>query len=134
MIRGIVQSNEVCIRLAVQGVRGATHETVAVLDTGFTGFLTLPGEYVEGLQLVHHNDTVATLADGNEISVSVYEATVLWDGQPREVLTVCAEGGVLVGMSLLAGSRWTMDVVPGGEVTIEALPEDRGGRGNGGNR
>ena len=33
-----------------------------------------------------------------------------------------ADGGPLVGMSLLYGSRVTLDVVDGGPITIEPLP------------
>jgi hypothetical protein len=38
------------------------------------------------------------------------------------VLVLAADGGPLVGLSLLYGHRVTLDVVDGGRVSIEALP------------
>nr|MBC8228759.1 clan AA aspartic protease [bacterium] len=52
----------------------------------------------------------------------VYLAKVLWHNQEREVLVLQADGGPLVGMSLLYGSRVTLDVVDGGDVIIDILP------------
>ncbi len=49
-------------------------------------------------------------------------AKVLWYGQEREVLVLQADGGPLVGMSLLYGSRVMLEVVDNGDVTIDPLP------------
>jgi hypothetical protein len=38
------------------------------------------------------------------------------------VLVLQADGGPLVGMSLLYGSRMTLDIVDDGDVIIDALP------------
>ena len=61
------------------------------------------------------------LADGSTVFLGVYEATVEWDGHLRHI-PVHMEGGALLGMSLLYGSRLVIDVVDGGAVTIDALP------------
>ena len=43
MIIGVVNGNlEAIIRLVVRGPNGQEDEIEAVIDTGFTGFLTLP--------------------------------------------------------------------------------------------
>lgn len=63
----------------------------------------------------------ATLGDGSMVVLDLYLATVSWHVQEREVLVLQAEGGALVGMSLLYGSRVVLDVVDGGEVTIATL-------------
>ena len=62
------------------------------------------------------------LADGSVVRLSYFRATVLWEGKPRKIMVLDADGGPLVGMSLLYGSRVTLDVVDGGPVTIEPLP------------
>ena len=93
----------------------------SVLDTGFTGFLTLTPELVSALQLPFWETSEFTLADGSSIAFNVHVATVLWDGQNRDVFVLVAEGGPLVGMSLLEGFRLAADVVEDGAVTIEAL-------------
>lgn len=43
-----------------------------------------------------------------------------WDGEQRDVLIISLRGGSpLVGVGLLAGNLATVDMVDGGEVTIE---------------
>ena len=42
MIVGIVRRREPLIRLTVRGFRGRQQEIEAVVDTGYTGWLTLP--------------------------------------------------------------------------------------------
>ena len=42
MIGGIVRSREPLIRLTIRGFRGREQEIQAVVDTGYTGWLTLP--------------------------------------------------------------------------------------------
>lgn len=93
-----------------------------VIDTGFNGYLTLPGPLIGLLGLVYHSQAVAMLADGSTIPLRKYEARVEWEGGERDVLVLEADGGPLLGMSLLYGSRVTLDVVDGGAVTITSLP------------
>lgn len=52
MITGIVNANlEATIRLTIMGPAGQPHEIEAIIDTGFTGFLTLPPTLVSILGL-----------------------------------------------------------------------------------
>ncbi len=52
MITGIVNANrEATIRLIVCGVRGQEQEIEAVIDTGFSGFLSLPSRLIVSLRL-----------------------------------------------------------------------------------
>ncbi len=126
MIYGKVNANqEVIIPLQVHGQNGGTEDIEAALDTGFTGFLTLPSALVTTLQLPFWETSEFTLGDGSRVAFNVYVATVLWEGQEREVFVLTAEGAPLVGMSLLNGFRLTVDVVDGGAVTIEALKKDK---------
>jgi len=62
------------------------------------------------------------LADGSVTRLDVYVARVIWHGQQKDILISQAAGTPMVGMSLLEGSRLTMDVVDGGNVTIDELP------------
>jgi hypothetical protein len=61
------------------------------------------------------------LANGSEELFDIYEATVIWDGQPRTVDLDAANTVALVGMSLLYGYDLRIHVVEGGHVTIEAF-------------
>ena len=53
MIEGVVNSSyEAVIPLSLQGPAGQTEQVEAVIDTSFTGFLTLPPSLVAELGLV----------------------------------------------------------------------------------
>ena len=92
-----------------------------VIDTGFNGYLTLSSDLINYLKLQLAGSRHVTLGDGNVVVLDMYLAKVLWHGQEREVLILEAEGGPLVGMSLLYGSRVILEVVDNGDVTIAPL-------------
>ena len=122
MIVGVVTAaREAVLPVQVQGPAGHRVTVDAVLDTGFTGFLTLPTAVVAALGLPFAGTSRATLSDGSAVGLDVFEATVLWDGRPRAITVLAAEGGVLVGMALLMGFRLTLDGVVGGRVALESL-------------
>jgi clan AA aspartic protease len=93
-----------------------------VIDTGFNGYLTLPPDLIPLLQLASAGSRQAILGDGSTVTMNNYLATVSWHGSNREVLALESNGGPLIGMSLLHGSRLTMDVADHGDVTIQELP------------
>jgi predicted aspartyl protease len=64
----------------------------------------------------------ATLGDGSETLFDVHDATIIWDGQFREIEINSADTDPLLGMKMLRGFRLQVDTVQGGVVTIEALP------------
>ena len=59
--------------------------------------------------------------DGRLVNFEAYVATVQWHGEEHEVAVLRSEGKPFVGMSLLDGSRLTIDVRIGGEVTIDEV-------------
>ncbi len=123
MIEGVVNAvYEAVIPLSLQGTAGEAREVEAVVDTGFTGFLTLPPSVVAELGLVLKGTSEGTLADGSEVSFDAYEATVLWDGEPKVVLIDEADTTPLVGMLLLNRHDLSIEVESGGRVLISARP------------
>jgi clan AA aspartic protease len=123
MITGIITAaREAVIRVVVRGPSGHEASVDAVIDTGFTGFLTLPASLVVALGLPFAGTTRATLSDGSEVAIDVFEATVVWDTRDRQVTVLATEGDVLVGMAMLFGFRLTLEGAVGGPVQIEALP------------
>jgi clan AA aspartic protease len=94
----------------------------AVIDTGFTGFLSLPSTIIAELELPWSYRDRATLGDGSETLFDVHDATIIWDGQFREIEINSADTDPLLGMKMLRGFRLQVDTVQGGMVTIEALP------------
>ncbi len=127
-MRGSVVSDgrEAVVSLKVMGTDPARDTTniQVVIDTGFTGHLILPPETVRSLSLPERGFIEVELADGGMTTLGAYEAHVLWHGRPRRVPVYEADGGPLIGMSLLRGSTLTVDVIPSGEVTIAARSRD----------
>ncbi len=121
MIEGVVNAaREAIVTLPVQGPAGESQEVVTVIDTGFNRYLMLPLSVVAELGLRFLTRGRVTLADGSESSFEVYEVTVLWDGQPRDVYTFASDGTPLVGMALLEGHDLSVQVREGGRVVIQA--------------
>ncbi len=94
-----------------------------VIDTGFTGFLSLPEKIITALSLPWTGIDRGTLGDGSETTFNVYEAVVIWDGQFLSIPINAAETDPLIGMSLLYGYDLRIKAVEGGTVVIEALPK-----------
>ena len=109
------------MRVRVTGTNGQTRELDAVIDTGFTGFLTLPSAEVATLGLAFAGYQYAEFANGAIEQVEVVNGFVDWDGQQRLIEITSAETQPLVGMSLLYGFKLTVEAVDGGLVTIERL-------------
>ncbi len=95
----------------------------AVIDTGFTGFLSLPQSIIDELELPWSYSDFATLGDGSETLFDIHDANVIWDGQFREIEINSADTDPLLGMKMLRGYRLQVDTVQGGLVTIKALPD-----------
>ena len=67
MIEGVVNAaHEAVLGLALQGPAGQTRDIEAVIDTGFTGFLTVTPALAAKLGLPFEGIGRATLADGSE--------------------------------------------------------------------
>ena len=123
MISGNVNSDlEAIVSLVVAGRGSRQRQLDAVLDTGFTGYLTLRPSIIAALQLTWLGREQGTLADGSVDLFDVYRATVIWDGQPRPIEVEAANADALVGMALLERHSLRIDVVKAGAVTIQPLP------------
>jgi clan AA aspartic protease len=122
MTGSITAHKEAVLSVIVCGLHGQEEHVEAVIDTGFNGFMVLPDPLVATLGLPYQTRTMATLADGTNVTLAIYKATIVWHGHNRSVYVLAADGGPLIGMALLYGNRVTLDVVEGGAVTFEALP------------
>jgi clan AA aspartic protease len=121
MMQGRVnQSCEATLAIAVRN-DGITQMVDTVINTGFSGFLTLPSDVISTLGLSWEGRDVATLGDGTSCTFEVYLGLVIWDGQYREVYINESETVPLIGMRLLRGYDLRIQTIEGGLVTIEAL-------------
>ena len=122
MMHGIVNQNrEATIRLVVGNANIQRQMIDAVIDTGFTGFLTLPLAVLTNLNLQLYSREEGTLGDGSVCIFDVYRGFVIWDGEFKRIDINAAETVLLVGMSLLYGYRMQLDAIEDGTVTIQSL-------------
>jgi clan AA aspartic protease len=122
MIVGIVRAREPLIQLTIRGFRGRQQEIEAVVDSGYTGWLTLPPKVIAALNLRWQTFGRGMLADGSVSAFDVYQAKVVWDGRLRRVFVDEFDAAPLVGMALLRGYEYKMQVRARGKVTIKRLP------------
>jgi clan AA aspartic protease len=122
MIYGVVNlRREATLSLVVGNSNGQRQVIDTVVDTGFSGFLSLPSSIITSLGLPWSASDIVTLGDGSETLFDLYTATVIWDGQYREIYIAESETEPLLGMSLLYGYRLQVDTIEGGTVKIEEL-------------
>ena len=122
MIRGKVNVNQqALINVDFMDGEGRPRPLEVILDTGFTGYLSLPRESINQLGLSSVGQRTFELANGELFEFQVYLESVSWHGRPSDVLILESDSVPLLGMTLLWGSRVTMDALDGGEVTIEEL-------------
>ena len=119
MITGHINSKlEAIIAITIVAKDDKIREFEALVDTGYTGFLTLPLAILAELNLEIFASGRLTMADGHAVDVDLYQATILWDGQPRTIEVDALESEVLVGMSLLEGYDLHVHTVVDGQITI----------------
>lgn len=121
MIRGQVNpQNEAFISLFVAGPGDAETRLGFLIDTGFSGQLTIPPDAVARLGLPYDRSGIYSLADGASVELDIYIATIQRESISRQVEVLAMPGGPLAGMALLQGHRVLIDVIDGGEVVIES--------------
>jgi clan AA aspartic protease len=122
MMQGFVNQNcEAMLPIVVGRDNKPTKMVEALIDTGFTGFLSLPLSMIESLELPWIFSDSVTLGDGSEVIFQMYRATVIWDGQFKVVDVAASESEPLLGMSLLYGFKLQVEAVERGMVSIEAM-------------
>ena len=121
MIEGVVNAgHEAVVTLSLQGPEGQAREVEAVIDTGYSGYLTLSPVMAAELGLAFVGNGHAFLANDAEVEFDVYDVTVLWDGQPRDIEADATGSTPLVGMLLLDEHDLSIQVRAGGRVVIQA--------------
>lgn len=122
MIQGVVNARcEATLPLVVGNTSGQRQVIDTVIDTGFNGFLTLPPMVISSLGLSWNASDIVTLGDGSETLFDLYAATIIWDGEYREIDVAESETEPLIGMALLYGYRLQIDTIKGGIVRLESL-------------
>ena len=119
---GSVAGFDPTVRIVLHGPRGA--ETVpAVVDTGMQSALQLPVPLFERHRRGRPSDGSTRLADGRVVPQREAVVEVELCGARTRVLAEEMGDHVLIGMTLLAGCRLTVDCREGGPVTITPLAQ-----------
>ncbi|MBC8101283.1 MAG: clan AA aspartic protease [Cytophagales bacterium] len=120
MIQGEVNAaREATVSLALHPASdGLPLIIVAILDTGFSGYISLQPQQINTLKLPPVNRRSFFLADNQEVDFATYAAIIAWDGIDRGVVAIESNGPPTIGMGLLYSSRLMIDVIDGGEVII----------------
>ncbi len=92
-----------------------------VVDTGFTGELTLPLAAIEKLEFDYIESISANLATDEEVELPVYAANILWGGVEREVRVLATGRRPLLGTALLEGLDLYAQFREGGLAALNAL-------------
>lgn len=122
MIQGIVNFRyELTLPLVVGNSIGEREFVNTVIDTGFDGFLSLPLEIINRLELPWRTSNIATLGDGSKTLFDFYTGIVIWDGQYRSIDIAESDTEPLLGLAILRGYRLQVDNVEAGIVKIEKL-------------
>jgi clan AA aspartic protease len=122
MMQGVVNlRREATLTVVVGNSNQQLQAIETVIDTGFTGFLSLPSTIIATLNLPWSASDIVTLGDGSETLFDLYTAVVIWDGQYRDIYIAESETEPLLGMAMLYGYRLQVDAIEGGIVKIEAL-------------
>ncbi len=121
MIVGVFNDREARVALAVRGPNGQEQGIAPIIDTGFSGYLTLPWAVVEALDLDRLGQGEALVGDGTIQVFDLFEAILVWDDEPVIVEVATAETEPLIGMSLLYGNELRIEAIEDGAVTVERL-------------
>ena len=126
MIRGQVRSAgddgaglEARIPIGIVNSIGVLQTLEVVVDTGFTGPMSLPESIVLELGLDRRGNRPLTMADGRTELTPTYQAGLLWHGQPIDVLAYMMGDKPMVGVALLSPCHLAIDLWDGGAVVIE---------------
>ena len=122
MMTGTVYNRQLLVSVTFRRAGQPDISIEFVVDTGFVGFLTLPLAAVLALGLSYGFDMPATLANGTEVEVPVYKATIVWKGVERSVRILAMGQRPLLGTALLDGSEMLSQFKNGGLLTIDDLP------------
>ncbi len=109
------------VSITIRGPQAQEQTLEARVDSGFNGWLTLPPDIVTQLGLPAHYQDVIVLANGEQVNVVTYQATLLWDDNERTIPVFATGDFPLLGMKVLVGYRICLDMVDGGTVTIERI-------------
>ena len=90
-----------------------------VVDTGFSGAITLPLAAIMSMGLTFLKDRRINLANDADVVVPVYIGNILWHGAKYSVKIIASGRRPLIGVALLYDNLLGIDFVDTGIVTVQ---------------
>ncbi len=119
MIRGKVSGDQqALVTVDILDDEGLLQPIEVVLDTGFTGYLTLPSDSIQELGLPSVGRRTFELANGELFEFEAYLAAVSWHGRLSDALVLKSDSAPLLGMTLLWRSRMFVECLETGEAIV----------------
>lgn len=94
----------------------------AIVDTGFSGSVSVPESLAEEMDLSPGGFSNAYLADGSRLTYRYFRGRITWHGREVSVPISMIGGEVLIGMALLERSRLSIEIKYAGSALIDPLP------------
>ena len=107
------------VSMSVANINGVHRNVMLTVDTGFTGYLTLPPDVIRELDVERLGSRTFRLANDVEGETDLY--LVFFESVPIIAHQIDAEP--LLGAAMMNECRLTVDFWEGGRVTIEPRAE-----------
>jgi clan AA aspartic protease len=123
LISGKVGTNlDAAVILSVIATDGTRHAVEFVIDTGYTGAITLPRDIIQFLGLRFVEKGWAVMANGSIEFVDRFETFLEWDGREVRAAVESVDTAPLLGVELLNGHELRVRFVQNGDVSISPIP------------
>jgi clan AA aspartic protease len=103
MTQGKLIKQRLVVPFVIRGENDQDATVSFVLDTGYSGTLTLPTTFCEQLGLTRDHSQTVVLADGSSVMLDVYFGTILWDDEERFMEIIAVDSDPLLGITALEG-------------------------------
>ncbi len=112
MIEGFVNDDlEPIVEIDLTGM-GVVERTFGTIDTGFNGYLCVPKDIVEKMDLTYIATDWFELGNGEIVESDMFVSKVNFDGKECEILVVLSTSqDILIGTSLLKTKTLFVDFV-----------------------
>lgn len=122
ILRGLVNSDlEPRLNFRLRGQDGLVSVVDALVDTGYSGEISLPISVAKRLGSIRGLGGRIVLADGTSIPYDSYNVDFEWLGRDRRVAASAMGDDVVIGMGLLSGHALMIEATVGGAVSIVPL-------------
>ena len=92
-----------------------------IVDTGFAEDLALPAHLADLIKGTFAGYGERSLANGQYLKCRTNEIMLDWNGEPRPTEVLVLEGDPLLGTVILREHLLQMEMMDGGEVSVEPL-------------